>query len=93
MDVAAYIPSGNIAVSSPVETPWLAKAARRDWSGLTQEGHRRQLVEDLRSAKNDYDRDSALIRLRFYYPDVYTALTRENLAKRVAFETAEAKTQ
>jgi hypothetical protein len=62
-----YQPSACLVVNSPVQTPALAAAARRDWSGLTPEQHKRSLIAD--AFANGFSADTgALVRLDFYYP-------------------------
>jgi hypothetical protein len=62
-----YQPSFCVVVNSPVEHPELAETVRKDWEGLTREEHRQMLIEESRG--RSWREESALIRLRFYYPD------------------------
>jgi hypothetical protein len=57
-----------LVINSPVYTPALAAAARKDWSGLTREQLRRSLVQDVID-KGVPSSLYALERLYAYYPD------------------------
>jgi hypothetical protein len=59
-----YQPSSCLVINSPVQTPALAAAVRKDWAGLTADQHRRSLSEDASTGNS-----RALLRLWFYYPD------------------------
>lgn len=61
------IPTGCAQINSPVKSRALAFAARADWRGLTQEQHQASLIEDARTSYTH--RDSAIARLRFFYPE------------------------
>ncbi len=88
---ARYQPSSLVYVNSPVETPSLAERLRKDWDGLDAKAHEASLLSDLRSdGELDGYRD-ALIRLRFYFPSTYAALSGKDLEKRNAFEADEKK--
>jgi hypothetical protein len=67
--VLRYQPTACLMINSPVRTPALADAVRKDWSGLTAEQHRDSLIEDVHADGTRYDTPAALQRLYFYYPD------------------------
>ncbi len=67
MHLVRYQPSACIVLNSPVETPSLAEAVRKDWGGLTAEHHEESLIEDSKDS-SEYVTAPALVRLRFYYP-------------------------
>lgn len=89
---ARYQPTALVYVNSPIEIPLLATRIRKDWSGLDARAHEASLLSDLRSENELYAwhgyRD-ALIRLRFYYPKTYAALSGKDLEKRNRFEADE----
>jgi hypothetical protein len=88
---ARYQPSSLVYVNSPIETPSLAERLRKDWGGLDAKAHEASLLSDLRS-RDELDRyRDALIRLRFYCPKTYAALSGKDLEKRNAFEADEKK--
>jgi hypothetical protein len=91
LSAARYQPTGILIVNSPIETPELAAALREDWTGLTPVDHRADLIEDIRAQDKVFLYGAAFVRLRFYYPDAYLALTGDDLAKRKLFEADEAK--
>ncbi len=62
--VTRYQPTACLVINSPVATPALADAVRRDWKGLTAEQHEQALLED---ARNEWGAP-ALVRLLYYYP-------------------------
>jgi hypothetical protein len=53
-------------INSPIHTPALAAATRKDWSGLTAEQHIESLTKDARD--KSWRHHDALLRLLFYYP-------------------------
>lgn len=65
LNVVRYQPTACVVVNSPVETPTLAAAVRKDWSGLTADEHERSLMQD---AQDSTTVEGAFMRLRFYYP-------------------------
>jgi hypothetical protein len=75
-----YQPSACLVINSPVETPSLAAAVRKDWSGLTAEAHRLSLTHDALDPW-PYAAPAALKRLCFYYPQAGDALARRLLAR------------
>lgn len=89
LNAVRYQPTGGLIVNSPIESSALAERAMTDWSGLTAAQHQASLIDDL--ARPRPFAAAALVRLRFYYPDAYQALTGTNLEKRNAFEQDEAK--
>lgn len=61
-------PTMNEVINSPIHSPELVAAVRRDWSGLTPADHERSLENDCYSG--DYYRaPDGLKRLLFYYPE------------------------
>jgi hypothetical protein len=64
LNAVRYQPSACLVINSPVATPALAEAVKRDWKGLTAEQHERSLLED---ARNKWGA-AALARLLYYYP-------------------------
>src|SRR5262249_41342469 len=63
-----YQPTMCLVINSPVQAPALAQAVRRDWAGLTEDGHRRALITDILNTPSPYDQPAALRRLYDYYP-------------------------
>lgn len=95
LNVGEYVPTMGMRVNSPVIAPSLALETRRDWSGLTAAQHRASLLADIAAAPETGwgadDADSALARLRFYYPDAYAGLTGTDANKREHFKKREAE--
>jgi hypothetical protein len=87
-----YQPTLILIVNSPVVAPSLAKRIRKDWGGLDAKAHEASLLSDLHSA-DDADGwagyANALLRLQYYYPQTYAALSGKDLEKRNAFEAEE----
>lgn len=67
INVVRYQPTACIVINSPVETPALAKAVKKDWAGLTGEQHAASLIDDLKNS-SEYTVAGAKARLRYYYP-------------------------
>jgi hypothetical protein len=67
LSVLRYQPSACLVINSPVQTPALAAATRKDWSGLTAEQHRQSLTKDALGGSR-WGACGALPRLLFYYP-------------------------
>jgi len=65
-----YQPTLCLVINSPVETPALADAVRKDWAGLTEEQHQQSLIDDALSDTSRYGAPAALQRLCFYYRKV-----------------------
>jgi hypothetical protein len=65
--VARYQHTMCFVLSSPVHTPELAAAVKRDWAGLTIEQHKKSLMQDALT-KFPSKAPSAIVRLLFYYP-------------------------
>jgi hypothetical protein len=82
LSAVRYQPTACIVLNSPVETPALAAAARRDWSGLTLEQHRQSLALDALD-KYPYASAEAVKRLLFYYPPDGEAVALKLLARPV----------
>ena len=81
--VNRYLPASNDyssgdrsyhLINSPVHSPALAAAVRADWSGLTAEGLKQSLIEDVQRLPEDDPPVDGLQRLLFYYPDDGRAL-------------------
>lgn len=86
-----YQPSGGLVVNSPIEAPVLAQEVRNDWGDADSETLRQSLLQDIHATnypKQISDRfvNSALERLRFYFPDTYNTLRGDDLKKRKQFE-------
>jgi hypothetical protein len=96
-----YQPTAGLTVNSPIEAPSLAEKVRNDWGHADAETLRQSLLEDIhatnqpkRISRADYTWrfvNPALVRLRFYFPDTYSALQGEDLKKRTEFEDQENK--
>jgi hypothetical protein len=84
-----YQPSAGLIVNSPVQRPELAALVRADWNDADLETLRASLLSDIHASKNRYQSKSALARLRFYFPDVYSQLAGDDLTKRKEFEDKE----
>jgi hypothetical protein len=74
LNAVRYQPSGCLVINSPVESPPLAAAVRKDWVALTAEQHEQSLIEDAK-ASFQWISASALVRLRFYYPEAASRIT------------------
>lgn len=68
LNAVRYQPSGCYVINSPVATPGLAEAVKREWAGLTAHDHERSLVSDAQSPFWAGP-PPALERLAFYYPE------------------------
>ena len=66
-----YQPSAILVVNSPIETPALIAAVKRDWGGISSSELMTSLLTDARSSDNLRLYAPALQRLRFYYPSEY----------------------
>jgi len=90
-------PSAGLMVNSPIEVPALAEEVRNDWGKAGAEGLRASLLADLRattSSEKGYTQrfnNSALDRLRLYFPETYNALEGDDLKRKERFEEEEAK--
>jgi hypothetical protein len=80
LSVVRYQPTACMVINSPVQTPTLAAAVKRDWAGLTVEQHKQSLSQDALS-KYPYATASAIVRLLFYYPQEGEALALKLLAR------------
>ena len=78
-----YQPTGGMIINSPVSSKKLAEEVRKDWTGLTDDAFRDQLIEDA-ATDNPFDFRRTLPRLRYYFPDEYarqkTGSLKENIA-------------
>ena len=86
-----YQPTGGLVVNSPIETPSLAERIKTDWGNIDATNHEASLRADLQEPDAAWRYGSALVRLRFYYPNAYAALDGEDAKKRAAFEADEQK--
>jgi hypothetical protein len=73
-------PTACTVINSPVQTPSLAAAVKKDWTGLTVEQHKQSLSQDALS-KYPYATSRALERLLFYYPKDGDALALKLLGR------------
>jgi hypothetical protein len=81
-----YQPSGLFFVNSPVHSPALAQRVRTDWGDRDADSLEASLIRDIEQARNRYEANRALVRLKFYFPDAYRSLTGVALERRKAFE-------
>ncbi len=94
---ARYQASAGLVVNSPIEVPALAEKVRNDWEKADAEMLRASLLTDLRETngtETSYTQrfnNSALERLRLYFPDTYNALEGDDLKKKKQFEKDEAE--
>ena len=86
-----YQPTSLVFVNSPIHGPQLAKETRQDWEGLGEAEHRDSLISDLHDEKRYWLAQSALERLRFYYPIAYAHLRGSDAILRSKFEAEEKK--
>jgi hypothetical protein len=96
-----YQPSGGLVVNSPIEAPVLVEKIRSDWGRTDTQGLRAALLEDIHAtsqpkgiSQDEYTErfvESALARLRLYFPDAYNSLDGGDLKKRKSFEKGEKK--
>lgn len=69
-----YQPTLCLVINSPVQTRVLADAARRDWGGVTEAGHRQSLIRDVLSNPFSYEQSGALWKICSYYPGAGEAI-------------------
>lgn len=86
-----YQPTALVFINSPVHSPSLAHKTWRDWQGLTREQHEASLLADLHDRRRSWLVNSALARLRFYYPAAYARLSGSEGILRAKFEADEQK--
>jgi len=89
-------PSAGLMVNSPIEVPVLAEEVKKDWGKADAEELRASLLADLRATSSEkwYTQNfnnSALERLRLYFPETYNALEGDDLKRKEIFEAEEAK--
>ncbi|HEX4861308.1 MAG TPA: hypothetical protein VFV07_08730, partial [Rhizomicrobium sp.] len=87
LSAVRYQPTNILYVNSPIESPSLIARIKKDWGGVDAAGLEAALLDDLRIHVGRSD--GALMRLRFYYPKTYAALSGKDLEKRNAFEADE----
>lgn len=88
LNALRYQPTAILIINSPIEEPSLIRALERDWRDTDAAGLRESLLSDLRG-RVEYRFNSALARLRLYYPDAYKNLGGLDMKKRDAFEFEE----
>ena len=98
-----YQPSGGLIVNSPLEAPSLSERVRSDWGKADTGTLKQSLLEDIHAASHpkrivpaEYTErfvNPALERLRFYFPDTYSALAGGDLKKKKEFERQERKSR
>jgi hypothetical protein len=92
-----YQASAGLIVNSPIEAPVLAEQVRNDWGNADPEVLRASLLADLRAtnpSSASYTQrfnNSALERLRLYFPDTYNALEGDDLKTKNGFEEDETR--
>lgn len=80
LSVFRYQPTAILVINSPVETPALAAAVRKDWADLTAEAHKQSLIQDANSSEPRFTA-SPLRRLKFYHPQAGEELAAKLLAR------------
>lgn len=91
-----YQPSAGLIVNSPIEVPALAEKVRNEWGNGAEE-LRESLLADVRATNHgetsytERFNNSALERMRLYFPDTYNALQGDDLKKKQQFEQDELK--
>lgn len=80
LNVVRYQPTACIVINSPVQTPTLAAAVKRDWAGITVDQHKKSLSQDA-LRKDTYATASAMVRVLFYYPPEGEVLALKLLAR------------
>ena len=87
-----YQPSAGLVVNSPIEAPVLITEVKRDWGDVAAKEHMASLLADARAARDLWQYEPALRRLRFYYPDEYRQQAAGALKKKIKeFESSERK--
>jgi hypothetical protein len=87
-----YQPSAGLVVNSPIEAPILIQKVKRDWADVDAKEHMASLLADARAGRDLWQYESALRRLRFYYPDEYRQQAVGALKKKIRiFESSEKK--
>jgi hypothetical protein len=92
LDAVRYQPTGGLIVNSPLQAPELIAWVRRHWQGLTAESFRAFLLDEAAAATDSLGpagANKALLRLRFYYPADYAALSGTSRAWRDKLEAEE----
>ncbi len=65
-----YQPTLGLIISSPTYSNTLLNVIKKDYSGMTQDDHRQQLINDFLYPDWEFRRNGAVIRLAFYYPEI-----------------------
>lgn len=87
-----YQPTAGLVVNSPIEAPALIERVKADWGGADIAMHKASLIADAQTGERFWIFGSALVRLRFYYPDDYGRLKNGDLKMRIIeFESEEKK--
>jgi hypothetical protein len=81
-----YQPTACLVINSPVETPSLALAARKDWKNLTVEQHKASLRQDA-FEHDPFVSSAAVTRMFGYYPDEGEALALKLLRRPIYLST------
>ena len=76
-----YQPTGGMVVSSPMHSAALKKVILDDWTGITKERHKAQLIEDFLKPDFEDRRIGAYFRLAYYYPDAVEKLVLDELSR------------
>jgi hypothetical protein len=89
-----YQPSAGLVVSSPIESPILIEAVRKDWGDTDASALKRSFLADAES-DTKYFYEPALQHLKFYFPDEYQkqSVAGELAEKIRAFEIKVRKSQ
>jgi hypothetical protein len=93
LNAVRYQPTGGLIVNSPLQAPELAAWVRRDWQGVTVQSFRAYLIANIEAATDAFRASPALLRLRFYYPADYAALTGTGRVWRDKLEAGERTAQ
>ena len=75
-----YQPTGGLIVNSPTYSEALLNVVRQDYCGMTEDEHRRQLIDDFTHPDHEFRRNGAAMRLAFYYPKALDDLVIKQLA-------------
>ena len=75
-----YQPTGGLIVSSPTYSMALLNVVRQDYRGMTDNEHRKQLIDDFTHPDHELRRNGAAMRLALYYPEILDDLVIKQLA-------------
>jgi hypothetical protein len=79
-EAVRYQPTAIVIVNSPVLCPDLRDAVRAQWTGLTEEQHRKSLITDVVSPDRFGREQAGIYRLLHYYPQDAAAAVRKRLS-------------